>query len=163
MADDDAVLETLKAELAAIEADASVIRKAIAVWEKRHGRVRPTTSSPRVARRRAGAGTITAHIMEILPGEPSKVFDAFDVMEALLARGWSAPPEVKDPINGVRTALARLAERGEIRRVSQGMYQAASTPDTPNGAKPDALTGISAVVGSNGGATQRDALEEQPS
>jgi hypothetical protein len=49
--------------------------------------------------------------------------DARGAFEYLAARGWE-PAARDNPLNAVRTALAHLAGRGEIERVSRGIYRA---------------------------------------
>lgn len=49
--------------------------------------------------------------------------DARGAYEYLTARGWAGDVR-RNPLNAVRTALAHLAGRGEIERVSRGIYRA---------------------------------------
>jgi hypothetical protein len=49
--------------------------------------------------------------------------DAEAALAYLTAHGWQ-PDARGNPLNAVRSALAHLAERGEIQRVSRGTYLA---------------------------------------
>ena len=66
--------------------------------------------------------------MKLLADDPEKQWDARDLHDAMRAEGWD--PQSGDPVNGVRTALARLADRKEIRRVGNGLYQALPPPES---------------------------------
>jgi hypothetical protein len=77
-------------------------------------------------RRAAGArdGSVSQFVRDFLNAHPHASYDAVEMFEHLAATGWKAAPQIKDPLNGFRTALARLVTLGEIQRVGPGIYQA---------------------------------------
>ena len=125
---DDAIVQLMRLQLAQLESDASTLRSAIDVLERRLGIRTAKRGDGNIARRRSGNSSITGYIMKFLPAAPSRQWDANDVYDAMMSAGWQPSDGIKDPLNGVRTALARLADRGEIKRVGQGLYQCTSPP-----------------------------------
>lgn len=116
------LLRALDAQLRELRQDAKTVEQAIAVIKRRGVQ----TSEGRMRRRAAGArdGSVSQFIRDYLNAHPAASFDAVELFEYLAATGWKAAPQIKDPLNGFRTALARLVTLGEIRRVGPGIYQA---------------------------------------
>ena len=65
----------------------------------------------------------------IMERHAGQTYTAEEAHEALLAEGWET--DASDPINALRTALARMAKRGEISRVGRGSYAYATPINSP--------------------------------
>src|SRR5438270_11654225 len=135
------LVRALQQQLAELRQDAKTVEQAIAVIKRRGVQ----TSEGRMRRRAAGdrSGSVTQFILTYLREHPAASFDAVELFEYLAATGWKAAPQIKDPLNGFRTALARLVTLGEIQRVGPGIYQAldheaaaAALTAVPNGEAP---------------------------
>ena len=116
------LIRALQQQLAELRQDARTVEQAIAVIKRRGVQ----TSEGRMRRHAAGdrSGSVTQFILTYLREHPHASYDAVELFEHLAATGWKAAPQIKDPLNGFRTALARLVTLGEIRRVGPGVYQA---------------------------------------
>ncbi|MDQ3274288.1 MAG: hypothetical protein M3Q39_04460 [Actinomycetota bacterium] len=67
-------------------------------------------------------------VMQVFRDNPDRVLTATETHALMEDRGWVS--ESKDPINVVRTALARLAASDELERVEgRGRYRLADTVD----------------------------------
>ncbi len=75
------------------------------------------------------SGSTTAKVQKIVLDNPDRIWDAEGVLEALTTAGDA--PTAKDPVNAIRTALARLAKRDEIERVGTGEYRAPTPGRSP--------------------------------
>lgn len=137
------VVASLRTQLAAVEAEAAAIRQTIEVLERRSGRgvlVAPDHGS--APRRRGKTNSVTAMTIDVMRGERARDWTIYEVYDALVARGYVSGRS-KDPVNGVRTAMARLADRGELVRKDSGVYRLnessgrgayGSAPQTPGSA-----------------------------
>lgn len=64
------------------------------------------------------AASTIDQVYEVFQGNPDEVMTAAEVYDAMRETGWKSL--AKDPVNVVRTALARLAQDGKLERLEQG-------------------------------------------
>src|SRR4051794_23861149 len=103
----------LYATLEQLQAEERTLRQAIELIEsrarKRSHYVPDENARQRGTRRRPDS--IVDYTLRVLQSDPHREWDCYAVFELLQAEDqWRSRAE--DPINGVRTALARLADRG---------------------------------------------------
>lgn len=79
----------------------------------------PKSSPPRQS------GASTSPMLDLLgmmfAEYPDKDFTAETALETLRASGWES--DADDPVNAMRTALSRMAKRGDVHRVGRGLYR----------------------------------------
>ena len=63
-----------------------------------------------------------AAVRAVMREHPGRVWSASEVHHALEERGWSSP-NVKKPIANTESAIWRLHEKGEIKRIEKGRYE----------------------------------------
>lgn len=82
--------------------------------------------------------SVLGRIVELFNANRDREYDAQQVLDSLIAAGWE--PSAADPLNSLRTSLGRLHDRGQIRRVRKGWYQAleesSPNPSSFNGPEP---------------------------
>lgn len=122
-----AVADSIRDAIAAYEADVAVLRQALEVLERR-GSTRTSPTPPT----RSKQGSRNQMIVDLLNADPSRHWTAPEIHDALVEQGWQS--EARNPMNGVRTSLARLAspDRNQIRRVRDGVYRGVA-PSFANG------------------------------
>lgn len=66
-------------------------------------------------------------IRRLFEEDPTRVWSAGDVHEALETRRWISTT-TKHPRQGVEATISRLVRRGEVERLGRGRYRAAGSP-----------------------------------
>ncbi|MFL6139929.1 MAG: hypothetical protein ACJ74O_19310 [Frankiaceae bacterium] len=80
------------------------------------------SSSSAAVTRRGGSASGTFDLLRaIFQDKPDLVLDAATAHTELQNRGWKSDAE--DPVNAIRTALARLEQWDELTRVGRGKYR----------------------------------------
>lgn len=88
--------------------------------------VERSQATPRTVSR----GRRTADLVLSILNSDGREWLVADLVDAMDTAGWDS--SVSNKVNTVRTALARMADRGTVRRVRAGTYQGLDSP-TPDG------------------------------
>jgi len=133
----DKLIIQLEAKAAWHEAEASRYRTALDVvsaetaTETGNGVTAPA-QTPSVGSVSPGGRTFrtdtAASALAVVSAE-NREWGASEVVAAMEQAGWSG--SVSNKVNTVRTALSRLADRGQIERVRHGTYRRLDGPDEP--------------------------------
>ena len=126
---DQVIIASLLERAAALEADAAALRRGADIIQRGvgapdhsaadHAPAVDHATSGQVRRRTDSATTLT---LELVRSEPHREWTVQEAYDALVSRGYESGA-AKDPPNAIRTALARLAGRGLLERVSSGVYR----------------------------------------
>jgi hypothetical protein len=126
---DREIAQALRAKADALEAET---RAKTILWRKTADELDPPTGHPsdgasvpvddRLIPQRRRDPSVMGRIVDVFNEHPERQYDATELLRALREAGWV--PSASDPINSLRTSLGRLHDRGEIRRVRKGWYQA---------------------------------------
>jgi len=77
--------------------------------------------SPHKPHTREASSPMLDLLHEMFAKEPDTRFTAEIALERLQTMGWES--DAADPVNAMRTALSRMAKRGEVHRVGRGLYR----------------------------------------
>lgn len=75
----------------------------------------------------AGTGPMIDRLIDMFEEHSKTSFTAESALKTLRETGWES--DATDPVNAMRTALSRMARRGEIRRAGRGVYRKRSEED----------------------------------
>jgi hypothetical protein len=126
------LIPQLEAELRQCESDAAALRQAISVLKRRSGGA-PTARAAAVR----SPGRTPGMILSTMRESEDEVWTAPAMTRALTEQGWATPQA--DATNAVRTAMARLAQRGDLLRMGSGEYRLPVEPQP----QPSSLNGSS--------------------
>lgn len=118
------VIAHLEAELRRNDAEGNALRQALAALRSQGGSL-PASRTTGVR----GAGRTPSMILGIMAASDDRIWTAPAMTQALTEHGWTTPQA--DATNAVRTAMARLAQRGDLVRLASGEYSLPEPAATP--------------------------------